>query len=206
MNSFKTVIGKTVYEITEKRSKFIATLAHTENEEQAIKFISEIKTEYWNAKHNVYAYSLNSGNIKRFSDDGEPHGTAGKPVLDVLSGAGIENAAIVVTRYFGGILLGTGGLVRAYSSAAQGAIDTAVIKTMTECLVLEIICDYSMYDTLMNFLKNISGGVLNTEFTTEIKTSVYVNVAEVENFISRITDIFGGKVLINTKFNKFFPI
>ena len=141
MKSYNTINNECTFELTEKRSKFIATLRHIETEEEATAFINEMRTTYWDARHNVFAYALSEGNIKRFSDDGEPHGTAGKPILEVIDGASLKNVAIVVTRYFGGVLLGTGGLVRAYSGAAQGVLTSADIKTMTECDELEITCD-----------------------------------------------------------------
>ena len=109
-----TVIGQTEAEYTEKRSRFIATLKHCETEEAAAEFISALKAKYWDARHNCYAYSVENGALKRFSDDGEPQGTAGKPMLEILKGAALYDVCAVVTRYFGGTLLGTGRLVRAY--------------------------------------------------------------------------------------------
>lgn len=206
MKSFKTISGENVFEFTEKRSKFIGTIKHIETEEQAVQFINEMRSKYWDARHNVYAYSLNEGNIKRFSDDGEPHGTAGKPVLDVLDGAELKNIVLVVTRYFGGILLGTGGLVRAYSAAAQGAVNTADIKTMTDCREIEIICEYGMFDTLSSILKGISGGVIDTEFLNEVKTTVYINEVEADAFSARLIDTFNGKITIKNIKSKFYPI
>ena len=115
--NFQTVFKQNETEYVEKRSRFIATLRHCETEAEANDFVKEMKSKYWDATHNVYAYSVEGGRMCRFSDDGEPHGTAGKPMLDCIQGSGITNIAVVVTRYFGGILLGTGGLVRAYSKA-----------------------------------------------------------------------------------------
>ncbi len=206
MKSFKTISGENVFEFTEKRSKFIGTLRHIETEEEATQFINEMRSKYWDARHNVYAYALNEGNIKRFSDDGEPHGTAGKPVLDVLDGAELKNVVIVVTRYFGGILLGTGGLVRAYSLAAQGAVNSADIKTMTDCREIEINCEYGMFDTLNSILKGISGGIISTEFLNDVKTTVYISEADADAFQARLIDTFNGKISIKTIKNKFYPI
>lgn len=206
MKSFKTISQEYIFELTEKRSKFIGTLRHIESEEDATNFINEMRSKYWDARHNVYAYALNEGNIKRFSDDGEPHGTAGKPVLDVLDGAELKNVAIVVTRYFGGVLLGTGGLVRAYSATAQGAVNSAVIKTMTDCREIEITCEYGMFDTLNNILKGILGGIIGTEFLNDIKIQIYINDAEADDFCARLIDTFNGKITIKTIKNKFYPI
>ena len=116
MEKYITVLGESTAEYTEKRSRFIATIRHCDSEEEALAFIEEMRSKYWDARHNVYAYSVKHQG--RFSDDGEPHGTAGKPVYDVITSDGITNLAVVVTRYFGGVLLGTGGLVRAYSKSA----------------------------------------------------------------------------------------
>jgi len=206
MQSFKTITDETVFEFTEKRSKFIATIVHIESEKQATEFIGKMRNKYWDARHNVYAYTLSDNNIKRFSDDGEPHGTAGKPVLDVIDGAELRNVAIVVTRYFGGILLGTGGLVRAYSAAAQGAVSNADIKTMTNCRELEIICDYGMFDNLSNYLKNIPGGVISTDFTNEVITLVYIDNTVADDFILKLNDAFNGKIIINKKECNFYAI
>lgn len=206
MKSYNTVNREFTFELIEKRSKFIATLRHVETEEEATSFINGMRTTYWDAKHNVFAYTLSEGNIARFSDDGEPHGTAGKPILEVINGSGLKNAAIVVTRYFGGVLLGTGGLVRAYSGAAQGVLSVAEIKTMTECDELEIICEYGMYDTLSNILKDISGGIISTDFTDSVVTTIYIDVNKTEEFSAKLTDVFGGKIVINKINSKFYPI
>lgn len=206
MQSFKTITDETVFEFTEKRSKFISTIVHIESEKQATEFIGKMRNKYWDARHNVYAYTLSDNNIKRFSDDGEPHGTAGKPVLDVIDGAELRNVAIVVTRYFGGILLGTGGLVRAYSAAAQGAVSNADIKTMTNCRELEIVCDYGMFDNLSNYLKNIPGGVISTDFTNEVITFVYIDDTVADDFILKLNDAFNGKITINKKECNFYAI
>ena len=119
---YSTVFSETKTEYVEKRSRFIATLRHCETEEEANAFLEEMRSKYWDARHNCFAYSVNEGKLRRFSDDGEPHGTAGKPMLDVITGSGITNIAVVVTRYFGGVLLGTGGLVRAYSKSVQDCL------------------------------------------------------------------------------------
>lgn len=206
MKKYNTVNGEFTFELTEKRSKFIATLRHIDTEEEATAFINEMRTTYWDARHNVFAYTLSEGNIARFSDDGEPHGTAGKPILEVIDGAGLKNVAIVVTRYFGGILLGTGGLVRAYSSAAQGVLSVSEIKTMTECDELEITCEYGMFDTLSNILKDISGGIISTDFTDLVVTKIYIDANKTKDFSEKLTDIFGGKISFNKINSKFYPI
>lgn len=130
LSQYKTVYKGGEGEIVEKKSRFIATVVPVHSEEEALKFVEAMKKKYWNATHNCYAYVIGENHeLQRYSDDGEPGGTAGKPMLDVLIGEEIHNAAIVVTRYFGGTLLGTGGLVRAYSAAAKQGLASSVIIT-----------------------------------------------------------------------------
>ena len=142
MSELYTVAEYGSDEFTEKKSKFIGYVKHVETEEEANQFIAEIKSKHWDAKHNVYAYILGeNGSTQRSTDDGEPAGTAGRPVLEVIKGENLTNTAVVVTRYFGGVLLGTGGLVRAYGKAAKLAIENAEIvrpvkmKTIAVCAV-----------------------------------------------------------------------
>ncbi len=205
MQSYKTVDSISVGEITEKRSRFIATLAHVETEQQATDFINEIKSKYWDAKHNVYAYIINENNTVRFSDDSEPHGTAGKPILDVIAGNSLKNVVIVVTRYFGGILLGTGGLVRAYSAAAQSAVTNAQICEMQQCDECFIECDYSQYDKLLVVL-NEYAKITAIDFEEKIKISFYLPQAAFKIMNQKITDIFFGRIIIKKINTKFFPI
>ena len=169
MSRFLTVLEDSSAEYVEKRSRFIANLKHCETEEEAMAFLGEMKTKYWDARHNVYAYCVGDGSLCRFSDDGEPHGTAGKPVLDVIMGSGIKNIAIVVTRYFGGVLLGTGGLVRAYSKSAKDAVENARVVEMIPCTIYSTICDYSDHQRLVALVESCGGKIENTEFTDKIE-------------------------------------
>ena len=144
LSQYKTVYKGGEGEITEKKSRFIATVVPVHTEEEALKFIEAMKKKYWNATHNCFAYVIGEHDeLQRCSDDGEPGGTAGKPMLDVLTGEEIHNAAIVVTRYFGGTLLGTGGLVRAYSSAAKQGLASSVIITKIPGVKLRLATDYA---------------------------------------------------------------
>ena len=206
MQTYKTVSGEVVAEITEKRSRFIATLRPVQTEQEACEFVSEIKAKYWDARHDVFAYCLNENNLVRFSDDGEPHGTAGKPVLDVLVGRELKNAAVVVTRYFGGVLLGTGGLVRAYSSACAAAVDSAEICEMRNCVVASITTDYSRYEKLKSMLDNISGAVTDTVFENDITVRFYISFDEYDEFCKKITETFFGKINVEKVTEKFFPV
>ena len=133
-------------QITEKKSRFIGDVYNIENEEDALYYINETKKKYWDARHHCYAYIIGNNNeIKRFSDDGEPSGTAGKPILDVLDKSGIANCLIIVTRYFGGTLLGTGGLIRAYSEAAKSGIEASGIMEVKKGVQAQIDADYNSF-------------------------------------------------------------
>ena len=143
--------GQGVYE--EKKSRFIATLRECESEEKAVSFIEEMRKKYWDARHNCYAYIVGEkGEILRFSDDGEPGGTAGRPMLEVLAGSGIRNVAAVVSRYFGGVLLGTGGLVRAYTRAVQEALKNCVVGKLRAGIEMEAHTDYLSVGKILHLL------------------------------------------------------
>ena len=144
IEEYRTVLEKGESEIVEKKSRFLAAAAHIDTEEEALAFIEEIRKKHYNATHNCYAYVLGENfELQRFSDDGEPGGTAGKPILDVLTGEDIHDSVIVVTRYFGGTLLGTGGLVRAYSGAAKEGLLASAIITRKRGIKLKIRTEYT---------------------------------------------------------------
>ena len=143
---YRTILNEASDEFIERKSRFIGYIKPVTTQEDAVSFINEIKSKHWDATHNVYAYILRDGQIRRYSDDGEPQGTAGIPVLDVLQKEGLTDCVVVVTRYFGGILLGGGGLVRAYSHAAKLAVDAAGVIKMSMCVRAECECDYGYYE------------------------------------------------------------
>ncbi len=205
MEKYLTATGETVAEYTEKRSKFIATLRHCETEEEALLFIEEMRSKYWDAKHNVFAYSVNKGRNCRFSDDGEPHGTAGKPMLDVITGSGVTDIAVVVTRYFGGILLGTGGLVRAYSKSVKDALNLASIAEMIPCSVLETECDYTDHQRLLKLIEDNSGKIDNSEFTDQVTLTYVLRDSEVEGFKEKLSENFSARLKAEVIENKIFP-
>lgn len=161
---YLTIARAAVDEFVEKRSRFIGAIQPVTTEEEALAFIRARQKQYWDATHNVYAYVLNGGNLCRFSDDGEPQGTAGIPVLDVLRKEGLTDCAVVVTRYFGGILLGGGGLVRAYSHGAKIAVDAGGVVEMRLCLQGAVTCDYSQYGWVPAFLTDAGATVTDTQF------------------------------------------
>jgi len=204
VREYKTIIGEFTAEYTEKHSRFIATAFYCESETQASEIIAAQKSKYWDARHNVYAYILENGTA-RFSDDGEPHGTAGMPVLDVIKGSGITNVLVVVTRYFGGILLGTGGLVRAYSTSARDALQGAKKVLMCVCREITIDCDYGNYDILLRLINDHNGIIQNTDFTDKVTVNVVLRGDTCNTFLDKICETFASK--ISPKFQKelFFP-
>ncbi|MCD8199500.1 MAG: YigZ family protein [Coriobacteriaceae bacterium] len=169
MDSYKTIRGRASAEITEKKSRFIAQLAPVQTEEEALAFLEEVRAANRMARHNVYAYILRSGGSGqteriRFSDDGEPAQTAGMPVLETIQHAGLTDVVAVVTRYFGGVLLGTGGLVRAYTQATQEALAAAEPVEIVRCVDIEITVAYAQHDQLMHLIAQSGGQVLDTVY------------------------------------------
>ena len=162
--NYLTIAKEATDEFVERKSRFMGFIKPVTTEEEALAFIREKQKKYWDATHNVYAYVLNGGNLCRFSDDGEPQGTAGIPVLDVLRKEGLVDCVVVVTRYFGGILLGAGGLVRAYSHGAKIAVDAAGVVEMRKCLLGEIVCDYAQYGMIPALLAEHSANITDTRF------------------------------------------
>lgn len=176
----------------EKRSEFIGYIAPVKTNDEAVDFVHSIKAMHRKAKHNVYAYILRDDNISRYSDDGEPQGTAGVPVLDVLQKRGLTDVCVVVTRYFGGILLGGGGLVRAYSHAASLACDSAHIMNMCLCRRLKIKTDYGMYGKISYILPNYDTITVNSDFGTEITLEILVLSEKKDALLNDITETTNG--------------
>ena len=176
----------------EKRSEFIGYISPVRTNDEAVAFINSIKAEHRKAKHNVYAYILREDNISRYSDDGEPQGTAGVPVLDVLKKRGLTDVCVVVTRYFGGILLGGGGLVRAYSHAASLACDAAHIMNMCLCHRLKISADYGMYGKISYILPNYETITVNSDFGSDVVLEILVLSEKLEALVKELTEITNG--------------
>lgn len=189
-SGYLTVASAAEAQYTEKRSRFIATAIPCSTETEAQSFLAKIRTKYWDARHNCYAFSVDNGATERFSDDGEPHGTAGKPILEVIKGAGIVNVAVVVTRYFGGVLLGTGGLVRAYSKATQDALSAAGCVQMLPCTVYETVCPYNEHARFENFLENTIAQIEKTDFSDTVKVIYRLPDFAVPEFLAKLTDAF----------------
>lgn len=181
VDKFKTIHEIAEAEIIEKKSKFIASASPIETEDDAQAFIDVIRKKHFNARHHCYAYQLDE--IKRYSDGGEPTGTAGLPILHILSGNEIRNSIIVVTRYFGGTLLGTGGLTRAYSSAAKAVLSKAVIIEKKLVKIISVKTDYSQSSKVQHEILNGGNTICETNYTDIVEFVVFVEFGLCDNFI-----------------------
>lgn len=181
----------------EKRSEFIGYIAPVTTNDEAVDFINSIKAKHRKARHNVYAYILRQDNISRYSDDGEPQGTAGVPVLEVLRKRELTDVCIVVTRYFGGILLGGGGLVRAYSHTASLACDAAHVMDMCACHRLKISCGYDLYGKIAYILPNFRTITVSSEFGTDVSLEILVLSEMLVPLKKELTEATNGSVSIN---------
>lgn len=192
---YKTIRAAAMDEFVEQRSRFIGRIAPVSTEEQAIAFINEIKAKERDARHNVFAYVLQSG-VRRCSDDGEPSGTGGVPSLEVLLREDLTDVVVVVTRYFGGILLGAGGLVRAYSHAAKLAVDAADIVVMSECTVLRLEMAYTFYGGVQRVLPRYNARVQDSDFGASVRLDVLIRSERIQAFCDEITELCAGSVPI----------
>ena len=187
-------------EIVEKKSRFISIALNVDSPQQALDYVNSIKKKYYDARHNCYAYICgNDGQEKRFSDDGEPSGTAGKPMLDVLEGFGVTNCLVVVTRYFGGTLLGTGGLVKAYSSAAKEALENDGLAEEVCGIRGFITVDYNSVGKL-NYILSAGGiYVLDTAYEENVKLDIVGEIADINRLKPTLNDAFAGRISIESE-------
>lgn len=193
-------------EFVEKHSRFIGYCKPIKTEQEAIDFINEKRKKHYDATHNVYAYSLREGFIKRYSDDGEPQGTAGVPVLDVLNKNSVVDTVIVVTRYFGGIMLGAGGLVRAYSHGAKIALDASKILKMEKCFNCEIKLNYDRYGKIASLIPECEGIVDDTVFLENVVVKFHIPTDKLNFFNKKLADATNGQLettVIEEKFYSF---
>jgi len=197
LKSYYTVRQYGVDEYVEKRSRFICAATPVKTEQEAIDFINTRRSQYWDATHNVYAYSLREGNVRRYSDDSEPQGTAGIPTLDALLKSEITDVCVVTTRYFGGILLGGGGLVRAYSHSATVALKAAGTVKMVPVYDCSITCDYHMYGKLNSMLASKGAMEINPVFTDSVELLFCIAFEDYGGLYSAVTDASGGKCSVN---------
>lgn len=197
VKKYKTIARRAEIEISEKKSRFIATVMPVKSQEEADGFLEELRKKYWNASHNCYAYQIGErSEIQRFSDDGEPQGTAGKPILEVLKGEELRDTAIVVTRYFGGTKLGTGGLVRAYGKSAKDGILAAGI---VECILMcryRLTISYTLVGKV-EYLLNENGYIIeDTSYTDDVTFYVLVEKDLGERFKKQIIEATSAEAII----------
>ena len=200
-----TVTHEAHDEFVEKRSRFIGHCKPVTTEEEALAFIAALKTQYWDATHNVYAYVLRAGNIQRFSDDGEPQGTAGIPLLETMKKSGVTDCVLVATRYFGGILLGGGGLVRAYSHTGTIALAAGEKVLMRQCRRCALTCDYSLYGRVQSVIPECGGVVDDTAFTDAVSLSFHLPPEELPKLTRRLADATNGAVVPEEQEDAFYP-
>ena len=205
MESYKTLEKSASDEIVIKKSRFIGYAAPVKTNDEAVSFINSIKAKHRDATHNVYAYCLREGQLRRYSDDGEPQGTAGMPMLNVLLNEGVTDCVVVGTRYFGGILLGASGLVRAYTATAKIGIDSAGIITMAPCKIAEIMCDYNFYGRLQTIVASFGIITENADFSDSVRLTLRIPAEVFEKFDDEVFDKSCGKTrcsVIEEKFSK----
>ena len=204
---YQTVFEGGTGEITEKKSRFIATIRPVETEEEALAFIDEMRKKYWDARHNCSAYVLGERQeIRRCSDDGEPSQTAGKPMMDVLTGAGLTNTAVVVTRYFGGTLLGTGGLVRAYSGAVLEGLKNSHIITKCRGTRLSVGTDYNGIGKLKYLFGQRQIPMMEEEYTDKVRFVVLVPVSQVAEIKKAVTEATSGQADIQEAGSLYYAV
>lgn len=197
METYKIVYHGGEGEITEKKSRFIATVCPVNSEEEAVAFIEKTKKKYWDARHNCHAFVIGEHQeISRCSDDGEPSGTAGKPMLDVLLGQGLHNVCVVVTRYFGGTLLGTGGLVRAYSKAVSEGLENSLIIEKTLSCKMKIYTDYNGIGKIQYIIGKSEAITVGTEYTDQVTIEILIQKAFLDGFHKEIIEATNGKAEI----------
>ena len=210
MSSYTTIEGRAVAEIEEKKSRFIASLAYVETEEEALAFLEEIRAANRMARHNVYAYILREGGAGaagrvRYSDDGEPQKTAGLPTLEVLQHAGLTDVACVVTRYFGGVLLGAGGLTRAYAKSAKDALDAAGKARMRLWSAVTVDCPYPMLERLKLLAAAHGGTVEGTDFGAAVSVRILLPQENAAGFDAALTELSAGTMTARREGERFLP-
>lgn len=210
MIHYLTVSKASRVEYVVNKSRFIGHASPAASNEEALSFVNAVRSAFPDATHNVFAYAVRTPAYTRFSDDGEPSGTAGKPVLEVIQGAGrpLTDTCVVVTRYFGGILLGTGGLVRAYSHVSKLAVEAAGIVKMSLCAVLTLPCPYNFYERIVKLIEGHGGIVEETVFAEEVNFTFRLPAENEASFLHALTDLTFGAVKAQKVGEKFdaFPV
>lgn len=192
--TYKTVSRHSESLLIEKKSKFISNVKPVETEEEALEFLQETKKKYADATHNVYAYVIDENNISRYSDDGEPGGTAGMPVLDTIRKEGLLDVIVVVTRYFGGTLLGTGGLVHAYGASAKQGLEESEIITKTLCNLVDFKVDYTLVGKVQYMISTNNYILEDTIYDNEVTFRICSKIENTEKLIADMIDLTNGRV------------
>ncbi|MCR4739060.1 MAG: YigZ family protein [Lachnospiraceae bacterium] len=194
MSEYRSIAGEVPGEYEEKKSRFIATIRPVSSEEEAVSFINEMKKKYWDARHNCSAFVIGDrGELTRCSDDGEPSGTAGRPMLEILTNEGLTYVCAVVTRYFGGVLLGTGGLVRAYQAAVKDGLSNAEIVASRECFLCELCSDYTLLQKLKRLFEQEPFILKDIIYEDTVKYSLMIPCDEIERAKEIVTEAVNGK-------------
>ena len=183
-------------EFTEKRSHFLGHVRRVETEAEARAFLDEMRKKYYDARHNCWCYVLHEGGVVRYGDDGEPQGTAGQPMLNVFQREGVENVVCVVTRYFGGVLLGAGGLTRAYAKSAKDALDAAGISVVRRWVETALDCSYAAAEKLKQEITAFGGIVAGLDYGAAVTIHAYIPEESAEDFKARIFDVSAGGVTV----------
>lgn len=206
MIEYKTILNFGQDEFVTKKSRFIGFAMPIKTAEEAVAFVSKIKVEHRDAAHNVFAYCVRNSGLTRCTDDGEPQGTAGTPILEVIKNEEITDCVIAVTRYFGGTLLGTGGLIRAYSHAGKLAILASGIVTMTECAICEVKCDYNFYGRLSILLNECDAKIESALFEENVKVNFIIKLDELKKISDKILDLSNGSFLTKVIKKEFYAM
>lgn len=198
MNEYKTIIEAGTGEIVEKKSRFIGYVRHTESEEEALAFINEIRKKHYDARHNCFAYCVDGEQqTQRFSDDGEPGGTAGKPILEVIKGNELCDVCIVVTRYFGGTLLGTGGLVRAYTDAAKACIENTQVLAKRRMIPMKLHTNYTDFGKIQYLLASEEIPILDSEYGEDVCVHVEIFVDDADKVKKKLIEVTAARIIID---------
>lgn len=203
--SYRTIKAPAEAEFIERKSRFIGAIAPVKTEEEAQEFLREVRTRHREATHNCFAYVLRENHLQRFSDDGEPQGTAGKPILEVLLRENLTDVVVVVTRYFGGILLGAGGLLRAYTEGCKIAVDAAETLIMHPATELLVPMDYSYYGKLQYLLPNYQTVILDTDFGEGVTQKLMIPTARLAALLHDITETSAATVTPEILGERFYP-
>lgn len=194
---YKTIARRCEASFIEKKSEFIGYLCPVQTEDQAVAFIEEIRAMHRKATHNCYAYILRENNAARHSDDGEPGGTAGVPIYEVLRKEGLTDVCCVVTRYFGGILLGAGGLVRAYTKGAKDAVEAAQIKCMASAVKLLVTVDYGLYGRLAQIFADFDARIADEQFADNVKITLFIREENAQKLTDKLIDSCSGAISVD---------